>query len=68
VVVDEDTPVCSMARDVAARVADKGFDYLDAPIKTVTAADTPVPFAAVLEALYTPRTEQIVAAVREQLA
>ena len=34
--------------------ADKGFDWLDAPVKTVTAADTPVPFAAVLEALYMP--------------
>jgi len=65
VIVDEDTPVCSVARDIAARVADKAFDELDAPIRTITAADTPVPFAAVLEALYTPRTEQIVAAVRE---
>jgi len=67
VVVDEDTPVCSMARDISARVAEKAFDHLDAPIKTVTAADTPVPFAAVLEALYTPRVEQIVAAVEEQM-
>jgi pyruvate dehydrogenase E1 component beta subunit len=67
VVVDEDTPVCSMARDIAARVAEKAFDDLDAPIKTVTAADTPVPFSAVLEALYTPRVEQIIAAVREQM-
>jgi pyruvate dehydrogenase E1 component beta subunit len=64
VVVDEDTPVCSIARDIAARVADKAFDHLDAPIKTVTAADTPVPFAAVLEAHYTPRTEDVVTTVR----
>jgi acetoin:2,6-dichlorophenolindophenol oxidoreductase subunit beta len=67
VVVDEDNPVCSMARDIAARAADKAFDYLDAPIKTITAPDTPVPFAAALEALYTPRTEHVVAAVREQM-
>lgn len=67
VVCDEDNPVCSMARDIAARAAEKAFDYLDAPIKTVTAPDTPVPFAAVLETLYTPRAEQIVAAVREQM-
>jgi len=65
VVVDEDTPVCSVARDIAARVAEKGFDNLDAPIKTVTAPDTPVPFSAVLEAHYTPRPEQVVFAVRE---
>lgn len=63
VVVDEDTPTASMARDIAARVADKGFDNLDAPIKTVTAPDTPVPFAAVLEAHYTPGAAQVISAV-----
>jgi len=65
VVVDEDTPTCSVARDIAARVADAGFDWLDAPIKTVTSADAPVPFAAVLENLYAPNAERVVAAVRE---
>jgi pyruvate dehydrogenase E1 component beta subunit len=67
VVVDEDNPTASVARDIAARAADKAFEYLDAPIKTVTAPETPVPFAAVLEAGYTPRAEHVVAAVREQL-
>jgi len=67
VVVDEDTPTASMARDIAARIADKGFDWLDAPIKTVTAPDTPVPFAAVLEAHYTPQLEQVLAAASELL-
>jgi len=67
IVADEDTPVCSMARDIAARMADVAFDYLDAPIKTVTAADTPVPFAAVLEAHYTPNADRVVAAAREQI-
>ena len=65
VVVDEDTPTASMARDIAARVADGAFDYLDAPIKTVTAPDTPVPFSAVLEAQYTPNAAKVVAAVLE---
>ena len=53
--MDEDTPTASMARDIAARVADKGFDWLDAPVKTITSANTPVPFASVLEAHYAPR-------------
>lgn len=65
VVVDEDTPTASMARDIAARVADRAFDYLDAPIKTVTAPDTPVPFAAVLEAHYVPRASQVVSTARK---
>jgi pyruvate/2-oxoglutarate/acetoin dehydrogenase E1 component len=67
VVADEDTPVCSMARDIASRVADAAFDYLDAPIKTINAANTPVPFAAVLEANYAPNVERVVAVVKEQL-
>jgi len=67
IVVDEDTPTASMARDIAARVADKGFDYLDAPIKTVTAPDTPVPFAAVLEAHYVPGAAQVISAVHALL-
>lgn len=67
IVVDEDTPTASMARDIAARVADKGFDYLDAPIKTVTAPDTPVPFAAVLEAHYVPCGAQVISAVHALL-
>jgi len=67
VVVDEDTPTASMARDIAARVADKAFDWLDAPVKTVTAPETPVPFAAVLEADYTPQPEQVIAVVRKLL-
>jgi acetoin:2,6-dichlorophenolindophenol oxidoreductase subunit beta len=65
IVVDEDTPTASMARDIAARVAEKAFDELDAPVKTINAPDTPVPFAAVLEAHYVPRPVQVIAAVRE---
>jgi pyruvate/2-oxoglutarate/acetoin dehydrogenase E1 component len=67
VVVDEDTPVASVARDIAARAADQAFEYLDAPIKTVTSVDAPVPFSAVLEAGYAPRTEQIVETVRKMV-
>ena len=67
VVVDEDTPVASMARDIAAIAADKCFDWLDAPVKTVTAPNTPIPFAAQLEAAYIPNAEKIVGAVRAQI-
>jgi acetoin:2,6-dichlorophenolindophenol oxidoreductase subunit beta len=68
VVVDEDTPTASMARDIAARVADKVFDWLDAPVKVVTAPETPVPFSAVLERLYAPSFEQVIGAAREILS
>jgi pyruvate dehydrogenase E1 component beta subunit len=65
VVVDEDNPRCSIATDIAAIVADRGFDTLDAPIKRVTAPHTPVPFSPPLERVYVPSPERIVDAVRE---
>jgi pyruvate dehydrogenase E1 component beta subunit len=46
-------------------VADKGFDYLDAPIKIVTAPHTPVPFSPPLEQAYVPTPEKIADVVRQ---
>src|ERR1700686_3206967 len=65
VVVDEATPRCGMAADIAALVAGKAFGALKAPIGRVTAPHTPVPFAPGLEKLYIPSPERIAAAVRE---
>ena len=65
VIVDEDNPRCSAAADIAALVADKGFDTLDAPIKLVTAPHTPVPFSPPLEQVYVPSADRIVETVRE---
>src|SRR5829696_5075855 len=64
-VVDEDNPRCSAATDIAAIVADKGFDTLDAPIKRITAPHTPVPFSPPLEQFYVPSPDRIAEAVRE---
>lgn len=67
IVVDEDTPVASLGRDIAARVAEYRFGYLDAPIKCVNSANTPVPYSAALEEHLPPTPEKIVAAVNELL-
>ncbi|MDQ0246071.1 pyruvate dehydrogenase E1 component beta subunit [Bacillus fengqiuensis] len=67
VVIDEANPRCSIATDIAALVADKGFDTLDAPIKRITAPHTPVPFSPPLEDIYLPTPEKVVAAVSELL-
>jgi pyruvate dehydrogenase E1 component beta subunit len=64
VVVDEDTPRCSVATDVIALVADQAFDYLDAPCKMITAPHTPVPFSPGLEDTYIPSAETIVSTVK----
>ena len=67
VVVDEDTPRCGVARDIAAIVADRAVDHLDGPIKTVTAPHAPVPYSGVLEAAYLPTADAVVAAATAAL-
>lgn len=68
VIVDEDNPRCNMATDIAALIADKGFDFLDAPIKRVTPPHTPVPFSPPLENFYLPDANKVVKAVKEILS
>ncbi len=65
VVVDEATPRCGIASDIAALCADKGFDLLDAPVRRVTAPHAPVPFADVLEDAYLPSVDKVLAAARQ---
>ncbi len=65
VVIDESTPRCSIASDVAALCVDRGFDFLNAPVRRVTAPHTPVPFAAILEDAFRPDAARVIAAVRE---
>ncbi|MGM7724223.1 alpha-ketoacid dehydrogenase subunit beta [Metabacillus sp. Hm71] len=67
IVIDEANPRCSIATDIAAMVADEGFDLLDAPIKRITAPHTPVPFSPPLEDLYLPTPEKVIAVVSEML-
>ncbi|MGX9934106.1 alpha-ketoacid dehydrogenase subunit beta [Advenella kashmirensis] len=54
--------------EIAARMADIGFDELDAPIVRVAAPFVPVPFAPALEAQYQPQEADIIAAVRKLCA
>ena len=51
--------------EVAARAADSCIGYLQGPIRRVTAPDTPVPFAPVMENFYVPSVERIITAVKE---
>ena len=67
VVVDESSPRCGMAADIASLVATKAFDSLRAPVRTVTPPHTPVPFASVLEQAYIPSVADAVGAVQEIL-
>lgn len=64
-VVDEASPRCNLATDIAALVASKAFPSLKAPIRMVTPPHTPVPFSDVLEDNYIPDANKIGAAVRD---
>jgi pyruvate/2-oxoglutarate/acetoin dehydrogenase E1 component len=64
VVVEEDNLTGGWAGDIVAIVAEEAFFWLDAPIKRVSAPDTPVPFAPVMEQFYVPSAERVVQAVR----
>ncbi len=64
VIVHEAVKTGGYAGEIAAIVADEGFDLLDSPIKRVTAPDTPVPFSPTLEAAYVPSVESIVQTVK----
>jgi len=63
VIVEEDNLTNGWGAEVAARMADKAFFWLDAPIKRVAAPDVPPPFAPVLERNYVPNEEKIIQAV-----
>jgi len=67
-VAHEDTRTGGLAGEIAARINELAFEWLDGPILRVTAADTPIPYAAPLEDFVLPRTDDIVAAARRLLA
>jgi acetoin:2,6-dichlorophenolindophenol oxidoreductase subunit beta len=67
-VVDEGYQSFGVTAEIAARIQAKAFDYLDAPVYRLGAADVPVPFAPSLEDLTIPSAEKIVALVKEMIA
>jgi pyruvate dehydrogenase E1 component beta subunit len=67
VVVDEDNPRCSVATDIATLAATQALEYLNAPVKLVTAPHTPVPFSPSLEDIYVPTPQRVVVAARETI-
>jgi pyruvate dehydrogenase E1 component beta subunit len=67
VVVDEASPRCGLAGDIAAMVCERAFAALRAPIRRVTPPHTPVPFSPTLEDAYLPSAAKVEAAVHEVL-
>lgn len=68
VVVHEAVEAFGVGAEIAARMADIGFDELDAPIARVGAPFMPVPFSKALESAYIPSADAVAGAVRRILA
>jgi len=64
-IVDEAFSPCSVGAEIAAQLADRGFDDLDAPIRRLNGAHTPTPYSPPLEAAIVPNGEVIMQAIRE---
>ena len=63
-VLHEDTRTGGFGGEIAATIAEEVFEHLDAPVRRVTAPDSPVPFAPVLEKAFIPQVADVVAALR----
>lgn len=67
VCVDEASPRCNLATDIAAQVAMQAFGALKAQIELVSPPHVPVPFSPTLEDLYLPSAQQIADAARRTM-
>lgn len=65
VLAEESHPICGVNAEISHEIMERAFDYLDAPVKRVSGADVPMPYAKNLEQLAVPDVEKIIAAVRE---
>lgn len=68
VTVEEGWPQCGIGSEICGIVMEsEAFDYLDAPVERITAADTPIPYAIPLEKAALPQKEDIIRAVKRAI-
>ena len=67
-VLHEDTRTGGFGAEIAATIAEEAFEDLDAPLKRITAPDSPVPFSPTLEKAYIPQVEDVVKGLKELVA
>ena len=64
VILEEAWPFASVSSEITYQVQENVFDYLDAPIKRITTADTPAPFSPVLLEEWLPNANDVIKAVK----
>jgi pyruvate dehydrogenase E1 component beta subunit len=65
VIVEEQWPMCGVSSELAYRIQKEGFDYLDAPVRRITAADAPLHYAPNLVAAALPDVPRTVTLVKD---
>jgi pyruvate dehydrogenase E1 component beta subunit len=65
VIASEDTKRAGVGAEIATMIMEEAFDYLDAPVKRVSALDVPIPYAPALESTVVPQEKHITEAVLE---
>jgi pyruvate/2-oxoglutarate/acetoin dehydrogenase E1 component len=68
VIIDEANQMCAAGAQVAALIAEKGFESLDGPVVRVATPDVPIPFSPPLESAVLPGVDRVREACRELLA
>jgi 2-oxoisovalerate dehydrogenase E1 component len=68
VIAHEDQLTCGFGAEIAARLSEELFEYLDAPVRRVAALDCPVAYAPVLEEAILPSSADVLKAIRAQAA
>jgi 2-oxoisovalerate dehydrogenase E1 component beta subunit len=66
-IVDEANQTCAAGAQVAAVIADKGFEDLDGPVRRIATPDVPIPFSPPLEQALLPSVDRVKEAARELL-
>ena len=64
-IVDESFGPCGIGAEIAAQLADRGFDELDAPIRRLNGLHTPTPYSPALESVVVPDADGIAKALRD---
>jgi 2-oxoisovalerate dehydrogenase E1 component beta subunit len=68
ILLHEDTRIGGFAGELAAVISEEAFDYLDGPIRRITAPDTPVPYSPPLEEFFLPKVSDVTRIARELYA
>ena len=64
IVLHEDTLTGGFGGEIVARITERAFEFLDAPVVRIASADTPVPFSGPLEDAFLPNAEKVIEKAR----